>query len=515
MAQLTRKQLQELLKENKFKSDLSLMKMQNQLQESIVAFSPGYDLINPFAQFFDGQNLIFPIYPQRLDYRTSSSYIFLSETQLDLLRAYARWLYETNSYAKGALRGLVNFVVKSGFGYEAQPRRDKATDKGLIREVQRFLDEFQQKNKWYIRQKELFLRTRRDGEALIRLFPQDDGIAQVRVVEPETLRSPDATPEWSYGVRTEIEDRETPLMYHILYNASVDSYEDVEPEWIHHIKINVDLGVKRGLSDFFSTQEALANSVKLLRSSTMGSSIRESIAYIREFQQANMTTIQSLQSQNTDYYIPEPSFSGSPRLQPVLKVEPGSVVDVPEGLKFVQPPQSNNDSSVKILQSNLQAMAQFWQMPSWLMTGDSSSASYASSLLEESPFSRMVETEQGFYKEEYKQIMKRVIEIAVSQGDLPEDTLEKIDIQVIVPSVITRQTDKQSQRHMLLHDKKIMSARTWTELEGLEYAHEQSNFTEDEPGFLQSPDILDKPEVPSGEGQTPPSKMPDTDVVRK
>jgi hypothetical protein len=116
----------------------------------------------------------------------------------------------------------------------------------------RLLDAFQRKNKWHIRQPEIFIRTKREGEAFLQFFPQDDGIASIRTIEPEQIRSPNGEPVWTFGILTEEDDRERILKYNLMYKGNageVTNSEELEPAEVVHIKINVDTAVKRGFSD--------------------------------------------------------------------------------------------------------------------------------------------------------------------------------------------------------------------------------------------------------------------------
>lgn len=499
----TKKQLEQQLKENKFQADRKIQKLSHQLSEAAqLGFtSPPYDLINPWSQLYDGQQLIFPIFPS-----ISSPYLWFTESYLDLLRAYASWMYATNTFAQGILKGLKNFVIKSGFTYEVQPARDLETDKGLVKQAQKIIDDFCSKNKWHIKQGELFIRSRRDGEYFIEFFPQEDGCTAIRVINPWTVRSPDGSEDWTFGIKTDPEDYESVEAYHIT-NRQLSAGRIVPADEILHYRINVDMGgSKRGVSDFFSTQETLANVQKLLRAETLGESVRCSIAYVREFAQASSDTVLSMQAANTDYTIPEATFTGTPRLQPVQKIEPGSVHDVPQGLQMKPPPASQTAQGIAILDSALQSLAQYWQVPSWMVTGDASSGSYASSLTEESPFSRMCECEQGYYSAEFKAVMFKVLSIAVAQELLPEDALTRLDVQVIAPSVVTRQTDKMTQRHAQLHQSQVMSKRTWTHLEGLDFDHEKENMIRDHDTFDA---VIDKA------SEHDDSKPRETDVTRE
>ncbi len=96
--------------------------------------------------------------------------------------------------AVSVLEVLVQFAVYTGFKYtvtrkqkpgeeplESDPERDAAQD---------WLDKWQKREKWHLWEKELFWRTRRDGEAFLLKEPTDEGGPHLRSFEPEQLREP-------------------------------------------------------------------------------------------------------------------------------------------------------------------------------------------------------------------------------------------------------------------------------------------------------------------------------------
>src|SRR5262249_18855516 len=147
---------------------------------------------------------------------------------------------------------------------------------------------------------ELFLRSRRDGEYCLRVAPQDDGITRVRIVEPEFIRCPDGSIEYSFGIYTPLDDREHIEKYFISYTGNIADGHDVDPDEILFTKLNVDRSVKRGISDLFSVHELVENCKKLLRAELIGETCRSSIPYIKQFSEAAQQTVQTLVTADTD-----------------------------------------------------------------------------------------------------------------------------------------------------------------------------------------------------------------------
>lgn len=460
----TKAELVEALAQARLESQIANHKLQMRLTEQL-SYSPPYDLINPYSQMFDGQQLIFPLFPSRWDYRLFNSGIWVSEAQLDLIRMYARFLYDTNLTAKGVIRSLENYIIKTGFQYQASTTQ-----------AQKVIDDFCNRNKWFLRELDFFRRSRRDGEFFARLFPQEDGITAIRTVEPEQVRPPNQEPEWLFGVNVDVDDKETVKAFYVTYDGQISNGEIVPATDMVQGKINVDLIIRRGLTDFFASQESLQGVQKLLRASVMGESVRQALAYVRQFQQAPLATVQSLQGLDTDYLTPIPTAQGIPRLQPVSHREPGTVEDIPEGLEFKEGPKGSAQNATQVLQAAYQQLSVYWQVPSWVISGDTGSTNYSASLTSESPFVRNCEKEQKLYSMMYREILMRVLDIAVEQGIIGPD---KYDIVCHVPPVHVRNQKEESDRNAVLAQAGLLSKRTWSDREELQYEQEKKNRVED------------------------------------
>src|SRR5262245_63228973 len=120
----------------------SVLRRQRRLTESFVHTPLPGELINPLERFFDGAKWTQPLYPFRRDERSP----LWTEPQRDYLRAYARYLVDTNPYARAAVEGLCNYVIRQGFGYNLSP--EEGTEAALVVQAQQALDDFLEEQSW-------------------------------------------------------------------------------------------------------------------------------------------------------------------------------------------------------------------------------------------------------------------------------------------------------------------------------------------------------------------------------
>lgn len=450
-----------------------------------LAATPPYELVNPWATMFDGLKLLFPLFPVRFDYRYSNSYIWLTQSQLDLFRAYARWLYETNPYAQGGLECLADYTIGTGFQpyCQAKPyvRPGKVSD-DLLTLCNKHLEDVLNANNWWRMEREAFKRNKRDGDTFIRFFPQDSGIPKLRFIEPEQVRQPvEAGFETSFGVVTDPEDRVDVKGFQVWYAQDDPDGEFVPVEecvyWTNHM----DMNVKRGLSDFFVLQDVMDDAGKLLRAGRQGEAVRQAIAFVRQHALANESTILSLQAQNTDYQVPKyeiPTTARKP-LENVTKVQPGETHDIPEGMEYQPPPQGNAQNFELALHATLRAAACKWRCPQWVLTADSAEANFAAALVAESPMVKARQCDQKSSLKQYQRVWHAILELASAQGILPEDVCQYVEVCAEPIPIATRNAKEETDRNQVLSQKGILSRRTWAAREDLDFEEEQANREQD------------------------------------
>jgi hypothetical protein len=463
-------------------------------------FAPNFgEFINPWAQMWDGLRLIAPLFPIRWDVRYAQNYIFLTQSQLDILRWYGRTLYEMNPYAQGALNCLADYVVGRGFDYYCQARKyaRKVSD-DLISLCNRHLEDVLNKNKWWVLERELYIAPRRDGDAFLRYFAQDNGITKLRIVEPEQVRSPgqdNTDSQWAFGIKTDPDDRVEHLAYQVWY--SNEQPDEVDADEITMFKNHLGTNVARGLSDFFNLQDILTDSEKLLRAGRVGEAIRQSVAWIEQFSMANQASITALQGSETDELLPRWGVSGTTgsglAMEQAHKVMPGEVVRTEQDREFVNGPIGNAQNMDITLQASLKAAAVKLRVPSWVLTGDVT-ANFASALVAESPLTKRCEQDQFVHIKRYTEVCTCILDIAARQGILPEDTLEQIEVCAEGQPIAARDPKQETEICAILRANKLLSKRTWSAREDLDYDEEQSNIQAEPPD-----EALPAPQAP-GEG---------------
>lgn len=398
----------------------------------------------------------------------------------DRVRNLARYLWETNAHAHGLLSGLRSYVLGGGYTVLATPK-DRAA-KGDIENLNEFLLEYIEKLDLDTYYSEQFIRAHRDGECFLRLFPQADGITQLRFIEPDNIRPPlgeDHEGTFSFGIKAPLDDSSNVQAFNINYPRD-NTDEPVEVIYIKHLKLNVLSNVKRGISSFYPVDTELKGVNKLRFAFTEGAKVRASIPYVRQHALADKSAIEDMQTTLSTETLTRSNSDGSTRDVKTQITEPGMVHDIPKGMEYVAPPATLDAEAFSLACSRgLEAVAARFNAPSWLVTGSADASSYASSLSAESPFVKRIEFEQRIHSKYWKHVLEAIVTIAQEQGILPENTLDKFNIRVEAPSSITRNIRDENETYDLLHKNGIMAASTWAARNNLDLVEEQDKLKEE------------------------------------
>jgi len=398
----------------------------------------------PFGQPgpYDGWLPLGPGFGRRTDQKGRDWPVVRGEADLDRIRWTARILADLNPVAVGALEGLVDFLVCEGVMATASPKSiERAADPDvlkLVRQTQDVVDAFYELNAYDELQAELVKRSRRDGEYFLRGFPEDDQYV-VRTVEPEQVTEQDCPTDagWSLGVRHRVEDggtvedTQTALAYWVKYGAQDDG-EEVSAEEMQHVKINVDRSIKRGLSDFLPTGEAIEGVKELLKALWKGATIQGKIVGFKEVQ-AELAAGQLFQAQaRTGQYV-----APDGTLRDYQQIDHGTIMTV-RGGKYIPNPWVNagGETHLAIAQAVYRLIGNRWRMPEYLISGDASNANYSSTLVAGSPFSRFCKRWQKFYKRRFAVPVWEAVRLACAAGRIEADyeTLRSlVDIQMGAP----------------------------------------------------------------------------------
>jgi hypothetical protein len=465
------------------------------LQESFLPSYTGVgfgELVDPMDAYRDADQLrAFPIGARndRQDGR-NRPFVF-TDLDLDLARGLGRWLTTRNGLAIGAVSTIRDYTIKTGYTYEAQPARRYATDRiarALAEQVQDVIDEFSDLNAMPRRERSACWRAVRDGEVFWRHFDQRDGRTLVRFIEPEQIRQPlGSPPHWLFGIETDPDDIEMPLTYAVSYGNPED-WEPVPAGDVCHLKRNVDECVKRGLSDFFSTGDALDGTWKMLRNMVATGGVQAAIAWIEQFSQATQASVQShvqaVRDQGRTYY-PQAITGREVNYQ---RFEPGTVVKTGPGREYKPAPlAANTTQHIGIVQAALRSIGARWRMPEYMISGDASNANFASTLVAGSPFVNAVEGEQPDFGDFFLRSRWIAVRNAARAGRFhvggrvfsEREVQEYVDIHVTPPAVaIANKAEEAAIDHADM-DRGVMSVQTRRAKLGLDDAKERQGLQEE------------------------------------
>jgi capsid protein len=392
-----------------------------------------------------------------------------TERTLGELRDQCRRLAATNEYAINGHENRISYIVGPGHSYRAAVCKGMDAPDYVPMQVQKVLEEFEQENRWQLRQQEVVRRIDRDGEAFLRFFVDRGGMTRVRFIEPDQITTPTelaTDPGASFGVQTDPHDVETVLGYHV--DGEFVSAADVQ-----HRRANVDFNVKRGLPLYTPVRKNLRRAEKLLRNMSIVAEIQSAIALIRKHRGASRSGIEQFVAAGADATTTN-NISG--RTRHYSQYGPGTILDAPAGLEYDFPTQGLDASNfVAVLQAELRAIAARLVMPEFMFTSDASNANYSSTMVAEGPAMKMFERLQASMIEQDRAVMWRVVDNAVAAGRMPLNVRDLVEIQIVPPSLHVREPLRQAQVDRIAFDSGILSRQTWSQHLGLDYDQEQKN----------------------------------------
>jgi hypothetical protein len=435
---------------------------------------------------------------------------FFTEMQHWLIVDAARTLEGFCPTAVNILDVLEQFAIFTGFTYKIVPKKKpgdtppqtpetadgddpepaQPESNPTVDAAQTWLDEWLKEVDWHGWEKEIFRRSRRDGEAFLILEDDDDtGSLGLRAVEPEQIRDPinqtsslnsqigisgrDAS--WKFGILTTKRDTSKPIKYNVVsqYNDTQQQHEVFDAEEVFHLKINVERATKRGVSDFFAGMNDFPRVRKLLRNLSESASVQACVAWVEELAEGVMPTPLGgdAVTSRTGRNVTARTFDGPETLR------------VQQGHKYTAGPLAGTGQSetlIEVLQAALRNIGSRWQFPEGLVSGDASNANLASALVAEAPFVRAMECRQWFYRCQFVSLIERVLEWAAVNGQLPEgeNLLDQVEVSVEMPPVVPRKAKEETERNAVLNERGILSNQTWSAREDLDFDDEQQNIAE-------------------------------------
>lgn len=388
--------------------------------------------------------------------------IYQTEQELAILRAPARLLVATNSYAQGLIEGLTSYVLGTGCTYR-MARADDRDDlpEEAIDAAQDVVDRTLARNVWAGGElpgieEELFGRSIEDGEFILAHFPRADGTTDFRVQEPEQLTQPPGAnfQEYGFGVLTSRDDTQFPRMYYLQYGETPMEGEEYEPRLITHFRRNVRRGMKRGLTDFaFDSYDALHGAARLRANLGEAAAQQASIVGIRQWETGTQDDVSAFNDADADF-TQSNTLTGAQENVKLRKR--GGWEDVPRGFGYIPGPIAQSQPiHLQVLDNILRSGGQKWQAPPWLMSGDLNAMNYATSLTAESPFTRTVLRRQPLYCAAFRRPIWFALEHWVTTRGLRdrtgkvwqwEEIEHRLKLLVTAPSPETRNKLEEAQR---------------------------------------------------------------------
>jgi len=482
-----------------------------------------------------------------------------SEHALAAVRDRARRLCAASSVAAGVLDKLTDYCVGAGFQYRVQARRGIGrqshedrnhggrTDRArtlaspaiqdparLAAAANAILEEFFHDNRWRGGlDREIFRRSRRDGEVFLALFPQPGGRMQLRLLEPEQVtepRSPRAIEDWlgwerpsswEQGIHADSTDIENIHGYFVQWTDREGDFDYLPAARVEHIKLNADRRSRRGVSDFLPVLPWIERAESLMANIAEGAAIQAAIAYIKEH--APGITLSQAESarlvkSEATYRTPSartPLATGG-RVHHVRRFDPGTVLETPHGAQYKPGPlgSSHAPNFIAVEQALLRMIGNRWAMPEYMVSGDASNANYSSTLVAESPFVKGCQAKQALYVRHFERLLWRVLEHAAAAGRFEPGRSSEVGrrpreagftpanhsakqpaindrravnnawpgasilrqlltISIEPPQLVVRDPEKATAIRRTLHQAGVLSKATWAAQEGLDLEQER------------------------------------------
>lgn len=461
-----------------------------------IGYQPPYVWTNP-DDFTEGRCL--PLYQNAHDVRR--------------YRAEGRNLLAFFPTARGLLRKLSDYIIGTGWDFQIKPNKQFKNDPTAIKlaaVVQSVLDRHLEYNNFVgSLDRDIHDESRIVGDSLPTLYPED-GNVRIELTDPGCIAEP-AYPKplermcrtshklngWWHGVHTvysqamKRDDVTRPLGYHAVFDRLGEQWDYLPASRVEHVKRNVPRLARVGYSDFKIVQTELESSAKLRRNTSEGAAILAAIVMIRQHAEGvSKNSIERMVSENATSSYQRNNTENSGRVYN-QQTRPGTVKDIPHGMTAMTGPLGtlNQPIYVEVEQHVLRIAGATWSMPEYMSTGDASNANYASTLVAESPFVKYCEQEQVYYGAHFVRLHWKALRMHCESGMLRSHSWEQIrsllEVDAEYKSPASRDQVALAQTNQILHDKGILSKRTWAADAGLDLDEEIANGAKETvtPGF--------------------------------
>lgn len=439
--------------------------------------------------------------------------VAISWFQLKQVRDRARLIARNNEYAIAAINACKAYVVGTGFKYLVVPRRERSLPDRVIEPIQEVIDLFTEHNRMADIESELVYRLHVEGEAFLRVFPGENGVVQIRFIEPELVRAPSdtsASPEDSFGIKCHPEDMQERIGYWVIERPWIDTTPELVPaEEIIHLRMNVESNSKRGLPTIYAVETNLRAAEDVLASMIALAKTRAKIGMIRTVEDSPPQAIEELVKSAADGTITD-KFTG--RNQTVERFSYGTVLTASGNVKYEFPSLgAGANDLIEILKVNLRAIAARFGISEIMMSADPSNSNYASSLTAEAPATKAFERFQNLLTgalgtrrtRPERSLCWKQLSHAAEIGLIEPDLLQHITIQVQPPTVQARDKASEANTHKTYLDMGAISLATVRADIGVDDKKEQAQIEQER----KSQQMMN-PQGPPGPGGMQPGGVP-------
>ena len=434
---------------------------------SYLPFDYGF-ISGIIGKLYQVQGLIRELYP----YKTT---IIRYIQQLDFARWACRVLYEECPAAKGLIKGKTNFVIRRGLTCKIVSKDKAAGETEACKKAQYFVDKFHEENDFCQKEMERYRRTMIDGEAFMWIADpsEPERSCEVAFIEPDFIRPSQKGlqsqedphmaggegEDWSFGIHTPKHRYYKPLGYQVVWNDNEE--QKIAARYMVHSAVRERSNIKRCLPPLLSASDDLIRLTVLRAALAESVKFRASIGGVIKYEEASQ---QAICSEDEIYGRSLGCGSGDEYSYHTREWEHtghSNIVELAPGRGWVNPPPpSTEDELNTIYDWHNNAIAQQFQVPSWLISGSAEGGSYADSLTAESPSVVEFESEQAVERKHTKKAIAIELQYRIDKQELPADFFEKYDIDVQSDSVITRDSKSEMETHVMAVGNQLESLST-------------------------------------------------------
>lgn len=390
------------------------------------------------------------------------------------LRRMSRNAYYQNPHGRNIIRTLIKFTVGSGIMIDFAEQNEDAAK--LIFD---FWTKQKKRIKWTRFIREYVRRLLRDGEVIIRKFPQDGDLV-LRFIEPDTIKDTD--------ILSQDGDPANVVAYQI-------GRDKVDAGEVHFLKADVDENVPRGRPILEPILPYLTKYGKWLDARMILNIVRASVAVVQEVQ-GTSSDLYRIAGKSAS--VRQNTGQSKSRM-----LQPGTIIRGTPGVKYsMLSPNLDARDAAQDGRTILLAIAASAGFPDVYVTADYANANFASTVTAQNPAIREFEDWQVFISEGITEVIEWLLEDAVERQVLPSvvedaDGVRPVDLSFAIgfPPLLKRDVAQENAAYQGMSAEKVISHRTWAMRMGFNYDEEQKYIQqEEEKGqATPEPDALKKP----------------------